>query len=197
MKHPARPGLMVTAALLAAVCAGCGDGDGNGDEDTTEPPTPTATGATTTTAPPTSPPASEGAATVTVRSGDLGRILTDGSGRTLYLFEADTSDRSTCSGGCAAAWPPLITSGKPKAGEGVDAGKLATTTRSDGKTEVVYNGHPLYYYVEDDEPGDTEGQGLDQFGAKWFVLDPAGDKITRAEPDDDQETDQETRPPGY
>ena len=90
-----------------------------------------------------------GAATVAVASSLLGRILVDGGGRTLYLFEKDTSGTSTCDGACAAIWPPLTTKGGPVAGDGAVAAKLGTTERTDGKTEVTYNGHPLYYYAGD------------------------------------------------
>jgi predicted lipoprotein with Yx(FWY)xxD motif len=115
--------------------------------------------------------------TVNVRSTSLGKILVDSRGRTLYLFEKDTGSKSTCSGACASAWPPLRTSGTPKAGSGVTASLLGTTTRSDGNDEVTYNGHPLYYYAGDQKAGDTNGQDLNQFGASWYVLSPAGNKI--------------------
>jgi predicted lipoprotein with Yx(FWY)xxD motif len=117
---------------------------------------------------------------VSVRSSGLGKILVDSQGRSLYLFEKDTGTKSTCSSACAAAWPPFTTSGKPKAGSGVTASLLGTSTRSDGKTQVTYNGHPLYYYAGDQKAGDTNGQNLDQFGAEWYVLSPAGKKIERS-----------------
>lgn len=123
--------------------------------------------------------APKGAAAVAVDSGKLGRTLVDGKGRTLYLFEADKTEKSTCSGGCAKAWPPLLTKGKPKAGKGVKAGLLGSTTRKGGKKEVTYNGHPLYLFEGDATPGDTNGQGLDQFGAKWFVLDAHGNEVEK------------------
>jgi predicted lipoprotein with Yx(FWY)xxD motif len=84
---------------------------------------------------------------------------------------------STCYGACAALWPPLTTTGKPHAGAGVSASLLGTTKRSDGKVEVTYNGHPLYYYVADTKRGQTTGQGLNQFGAPWWVLTPTGKEI--------------------
>ena len=116
-------------------------------------------------------------AAVDVGTSPLGQLLVDGSGRTLYLFEADKGTSSVCDGPCAQAWPPLLTKGAPIAGTGANAADLGTTTRKDGTTEVTYNGHPLYYYVGDTKAGDTTGQGLNQFGAKWYVLTPAGDKI--------------------
>jgi len=116
-------------------------------------------------------------AVVAVASSPLGQILVDGSGRTLYLFEADTSTSSTCYGPCAQAWPPLLTTGTPTAGTGANGADISTTTRKDGTAEVTFHGHPLYYYVGDGKPGETTGQALNQFGAKWYVLAPSGDKI--------------------
>jgi predicted lipoprotein with Yx(FWY)xxD motif len=112
-----------------------------------------------------------------VRTTPLGRILVDGRGMTLYLFEKDTGMKSTCDGSCAKFWPPVTTTGAAKAGSGLDAGKLGTTARSDGETEVTYNGHPLYYYAGDKQPGDTTGEGLNAFGALWYVLSPAGKEV--------------------
>ncbi|WP_405626498.1 hypothetical protein [Streptomyces sp. NBC_01396] len=113
----------------------------------------------------------------TATAGKLGTILVDAKGRTLYLFEADKSTQSTCNGSCAAAWPPLLTSGSPTAGGSAKSGLLGTTKRSDGKTQVTYHGHPLYGYAGDSKPGDTNGQDLNQFGAAWYVLDVSGQKV--------------------
>jgi len=117
-------------------------------------------------------------ATVGVANVDpLGAILVDSQGRTVYLFEKDTGPESTCFGPCATEWPPVTTSGKPSAGSGVTASMLGTTKRSDGKTQVTYNGHPLYLFEADQKPGDATGQNVDAFGAKWYVLSSAGDKV--------------------
>jgi predicted lipoprotein with Yx(FWY)xxD motif len=88
--------------------------------------------------------------TVQVRRTRLGKILVDSRGRTLYLFKKDTGGKSRCSGSCAVNWPPLLATGRPRAGNDVKASKLATTRRSNGKTQVVYNGHPLYRIIGDD-----------------------------------------------
>jgi len=153
---------------IALIAAGCG-GSASGAPNSSGP-----YGSAATTSPPN---AAAGAAKVAVANSPLGRILVDGGGRTLYLFEKDTSTASTCDGSCASIWPPFTTTGKPLAGDGALAGKLGTTKRTDGKIEVTYNGHPLYYYAGDTKPGDTTGQGLDSFGAEWDVLSPAGRKI--------------------
>jgi len=118
-------------------------------------------------------------ATVAVGKSPLGRIIVDSKGITLYDVPPDKGTTSVCYGACAALWPPLITKGKPVAGPGVRASLLGTTKRKDGKLEVTYNGHPLYYFVSDRKPGQATGQALNQFGGPWWVLSPAGREIHR------------------
>ena len=144
-------------AAVALAVAGCGGGSGGG----------------TATAKPT---AAARAAIATAPSG-LGRILVNAQHRTLYLFEKDRGAMSACSGACASVWPPATTTGKPVAGPGAVTAKLGTIRRSDGTTQITYGGHPLYGYVGDAKAGDLNGQGLNQFGAEWYVLSPAGHKI--------------------
>jgi predicted lipoprotein with Yx(FWY)xxD motif len=117
--------------------------------------------------------------TVAVAKSRLGRILVDSKGITLYDFVTDKGGASSCYGACAALWPPLITKGKPHAGHGVRPSLLGTTKRKDGKLEVTYKHHPLYYFVTDRKPGQTTGQGVNQFGGPWWVLSPAGREIHR------------------
>ena len=116
-------------------------------------------------------------ATLGVESTSLGKILVDGQGRTLYLFQGDTGTKSNCSGACATNWPPL-TSANPTVGKGANASMIGTTKRSDGTTQVTYNGHPLYTFSGDSNPGDTSGQGVNAFGALWYTLSPAGQQVT-------------------
>jgi predicted lipoprotein with Yx(FWY)xxD motif len=120
-------------------------------------------------------------ATVKTRTvSKLGKIIVDGQSHTLYLFEKDKNGKSRCSGNCAKNWPPLLTKGKPKAGSGARASKLGTTKRSDGTTQVTYGGHPMYTFVADkNKPGSTKGQGVDAFGAEWYVVGPNGKKIEK------------------
>jgi len=118
-------------------------------------------------------------ARVAVAKSPVGRILVDSKGITLYDFVQDKGTTSTCYGACAALWPPLVTKGKPIAGPGVRASLLGATKRKDGKLEVTYGGHPLYYFVTDRKPGQTTGQGVDQFGGPWWVLSPRGKEIHR------------------
>jgi predicted lipoprotein with Yx(FWY)xxD motif len=119
---------------------------------------------------------------VAVASSTLGRILVDGHGRTLYLFAKDRKGKSACSGACAVYWPPLIASGKPRAVAGARAPLLGTTRRADGRLQVTYRHHPLYRYAGDAKKGQTSGQGLNASGGKWWVLSPAGKKITSTGP---------------
>lgn len=117
------------------------------------------------------------AASIGVRKGTPGTYLVDGQGRSLYLFEADKGHTSTCSGACAQAWPPVTSTSKPKATQGVRASLLGTSRRGDGTSQVTYAGHPLYRYAGDRAAGDTAGQGLDQFGAGWYLLKSDGTEI--------------------
>ena len=150
--------LAVVSALVLAACGGSSDGGSN--------------------SPSTSTPATPGVASatpiITAKSGSLGTFLTDAKGRTLYLWDADHGAMSTCNGACAQDWPPLTTKDAPKAGAGVKASLLGTSTRSDGTKEVTYAGHPLYYYAGDTGPGQATGQGSAAFGAPWWVVTPGG-----------------------
>jgi predicted lipoprotein with Yx(FWY)xxD motif len=113
-------------------------------------------------------------ATVKVAHRDLGKILVDSRGRTLYVLSADLAGKSKCFGACAQNWPPLRASRKPTVGTGLKASKVGTIRRSDGKPQVTYNRHPLYRFVGDTKPGQTHGQGIVAFGGRWTVVSPAG-----------------------
>jgi predicted lipoprotein with Yx(FWY)xxD motif len=104
----------------------------------------------------------------------LGQFLTDEQGNSLYLFTNDTPNTSNCYDKCADNWPPLLTSGSPVAGEGLDAALLGTTQRQDGSTQATYNGWPLYYFVKDQQPGDTTGQ---EVGDVWYLVSPQGEQV--------------------
>jgi len=106
--------------------------------------------------------------------GDLGTVLVDSQGLTLYDFHKDQGGESSCYGACAAAWPPLLTEGDPQAQGAADRGMLGTTQRKDGTTQVTYNGWPLYTYAGDQAPGEANGNDIDQFGAEWYALQPNG-----------------------
>jgi predicted lipoprotein with Yx(FWY)xxD motif len=121
-------------------------------------------------------PAASGA-TVKVRTTSYGRILVSGKGLTLYVFTRDKTPKSRCYGDCAKAWPPLLTKGKPRAGEGAKASLVGSTRRAGGSRQVTYNGHPVYRYVADRKPGDVFCQDVDEFGGTWLIVSPSGAAI--------------------
>jgi predicted lipoprotein with Yx(FWY)xxD motif len=128
-------------------------------------------------APESSPPAASmtpaGPAMVKAKDTSVGKILVDDKDMTLYAFDKDKEGKPTCTGECATAWPPLLTTGKPTAGEGVDANALGEVDRSDGTKQVTYKNLPLYHYAKDTKPGDMNGQGVKEFDGKWWVVDAA------------------------
>jgi predicted lipoprotein with Yx(FWY)xxD motif len=115
---------------------------------------------------------------ITTHAGSAGAFLTADSGRTVYLWAKDGMNMSACSGACAAAWPPVPATGTLTATGGAKASDLGTITRSDGTKQVTYDGHPLYYFVGDSAAGQTNGQGSDNFGAKWWLVGASGAEIT-------------------
>jgi predicted lipoprotein with Yx(FWY)xxD motif len=149
-------GLIVVVGLVALVVAVSG-GSGNNSQ------TPTAA-----------------ASAVSVKSTALGKTLVDANGRTLYLFQADKPNISTLSTAGLAVWPAFTSTRTPQAEGGAQASLIGTTTGRGGAREVTYNGHPLYYYIGDQASGNTRGQGLNQFGARWYVLAPSGNAVTGA-----------------
>jgi predicted lipoprotein with Yx(FWY)xxD motif len=120
-----------------------------------------------------------GGAVVKLGSSSLGRVLVDAHGKTLYLWAHDKTAKSTCNGDCAEYWPPLLSHGKPLAAGGAQASLLGTTRRSDGRSQVTYAGHPLYYFVQDTKPGQTKGEGLTGFGGRWDPVSAAGGAVQK------------------
>jgi len=114
---------------------------------------------------------------IKVVDSDYGRVVADGKGEAFYLFDLEKGKKSRCYGACAKAWPPAITRGKPRARGGAKAGLLGTTRRKNGKLQVTYKGHPLYYYV-DDEPGLILCQDVFEYGGLWLVVKPNGNPVT-------------------
>jgi predicted lipoprotein with Yx(FWY)xxD motif len=119
-----------------------------------------------------------GGTVIETASSSAGTVLTNGSGRAVYLWVKDTGDTSNCNGACAGAWPPVTTTGPATASGGAKASDLSTITRSDGSKQVTYDGHPLYYFAGDSGSGAAAGQGSDGFGAKWWLVTPTGSDVT-------------------
>jgi predicted lipoprotein with Yx(FWY)xxD motif len=117
--------------------------------------------------------ASTSGTVITTRSGPDGTYLAAGSGRAVYLWTADSSNSSMCSGACASAWPPVIAKGNLTASGAAASADLGTITRSDGTKQVTYGGHPLYYFAGDSGAGMTNGQASNSFGAKWWLITPS------------------------
>ena len=167
--------LTLTAALAALAVAGCGGGDDDSGDDVAATTTPQASKPAGSDGGKEKPEAKQDGSLVEVGDSEFGRILVDDEGRTLYAFDKEKTDRSECFGACAEAWPPFYTKGEPQAGKGVDQGLLGTTDH-DGRDLVTYDGHPLYYYV-DEGPNEVLCQGVDEFGGLWLVVDPGGEPI--------------------
>jgi predicted lipoprotein with Yx(FWY)xxD motif len=161
--------IAVPAAAIALGAGACGSAAASNG-------TPAASHSAT--SPATSPATVAAGVTLETHQGAAGTFLTDASGRAVYLWHADSGMSSKCVGACATAWPPLTTTGSIHAGSGVSASDIGTITRSDGTTQITYNGHPLYEFVGDRQPGQTKGQGSTAFGAKWWLVNPAGQAIT-------------------
>ncbi len=149
-------------ASLTLVAAACGGSDGGSA--TASPSATTAKAAS--------------AATVAAANSDLGNVLVDAQGRTLYRFGADMGTMSACSDACARNWPPLVASGTATVGHGAKASLLGVNTRSDGRQQVTYNGHPLYRFAGDRKAGDTNGQNVNAFGGTWSALTATGNQVT-------------------
>jgi predicted lipoprotein with Yx(FWY)xxD motif len=172
-------GLVVVILAVVAVVA-IADSGGGGSSSSSS--TGGLYGSSTSTKKPAPAPAktTSAGAGVAVANHGAGPMLVDGSGRTLYLWEADTGSQSMCSGACAQGWPPLTTTAGVRAGHGVDANLLGTTKRADGGRQVTYAGHPLYLFAGDTAAGHLNGQGSDAFGADWWAVAPSGSAITQA-----------------
>jgi len=165
MPMPVKLAIPLGAALLATACSS----------------------AATTSSPSSAPAAGSSASAsttgtvISTQAGSAGAFLTAGSGRAVYLWAKDGMNMSACTGACAAAWPPVPATGTLTATGGAKASDLGTITRSDGTKQVTYDGHPLYYFVGDSAAGQTNGQGSDNFGAKWWLVATSGAKITAAD----------------
>jgi predicted lipoprotein with Yx(FWY)xxD motif len=177
--------LTILAGLaLAAFAAGCGDSDS--DQSQSEPQS-SADAASTETGgsddaaqqaeqPKPKPKPEKKGVTITLAGSQFGEVLFDGDSRAIYLFDKEKSSESECYGDCAVEWPPVLTKGDPQAKGGVSGGKLGTTKRDDGTTQVTYDGQPLYYY-QDDPDGVVGCHNIPGFGGLWLALDASGNPV--------------------
>ncbi|BBH18587.1 hypothetical protein Back2_28740 [Nocardioides baekrokdamisoli] len=162
--------LIAPAAVAGILLSACGSSTystgGYGHPSTTTSPSMSASGS--------------GAEQIATAKGEYGTYLTADEGRAVYLWAGDSGSTSNCSSACASAWPPVLTTGAPKASGSAMTPDLGTVKRSDGGTQVTYKGHPLYYFAGDSGAGSTNGQGNNGFGAKWWLVSPTGAPITGA-----------------
>jgi predicted lipoprotein with Yx(FWY)xxD motif len=154
----------VGAALLVAACGSSSNSSNSGSSQSS-------TGSAST---------SSSSPTIGTAKGSVGTYLVGASGRALYLWAADSKGKSSCSGSCASTWTPLTASSMPHVMGGANAADISLISRSDGRKQVTYNGHPLYYYSADTSAGMTSGEGTNSFGAKWWLVAPSGSGITSA-----------------
>ncbi|MFE3587526.1 hypothetical protein ACFXOY_08375 [Streptomyces niveus] len=186
-RHTRTVTALASALLLATAAAGCSDNGGDhgsaSGSDRAEQPNNHEVDVVPAASSSASASASASASSspkVDVKNGSFGKMLVDEKGRSLYQFDKDTTNKSMCSGSCATAWPPFVVTTKPAAGSGIKANLLKTIKRSDGSEQVTYNGRPLYRFEGDKKPGDINGQDINAFGAKWFIMNPDGKKVTTA-----------------
>jgi predicted lipoprotein with Yx(FWY)xxD motif len=168
---------LLTLAATALVAAGCGDDDANGSDDSARAAETAVKEEEDAAMKEDEAMAAKRGATVKVVDSQFGRVIADRRGEAFYLFDKEKGKRSRCYGECAVAWPPVLTKAKPRAGNGADADLLGTTKRRNGKLQVTYNGHPLYYY-KDDEPGRILCHNVDEFGGLWLVVNRRGDAVS-------------------
>lgn len=193
------PLMMLAAGLFLAACGG-GEGPSDAgtaepqaaDEQPVEPAEPEASEEPVEPADEEAAPTEDAAGEVDLAVGvtDLGEILVDGDGMTLYLFTEDPPGESACVDDCVAAWPPLLVDGDPQVGEGVDPGLVGTIAREDGSVQITYDGSPLYTWASDSAPGEVTGQDVQ---GVWFVVAADGTAVM----DGGDEAEDAGRGPSY
>jgi predicted lipoprotein with Yx(FWY)xxD motif len=169
-KQRNRLGALAAVAVLALAAVGCGSDD---TKTTTSDAAAVATQSTTA--------AQTKAAAIATKDSSLGAILAGTKNHTVYMFEADKNGKSNCTGDCAAAWPPVLTNGNPTAAPDAQSSALGTTKRDDGKMQVTYAGHPIYYFTKDTDEEDVYGNDVEAFGADWYAMTATGAKAEKSD----------------
>jgi predicted lipoprotein with Yx(FWY)xxD motif len=187
------------AAVAALAIAGCGGGSSSSESSNSEAAGGSSNGGGKSVS--SSPSGSGSGMAITGASvSGLGTVLVDSEGLTVYEFAKDKGTSSSCYGECAEGWPPVITEGAPSAGEGAMASQLGTTKRKDGTLQVTYAGHPLYTFVEDEGPGEANGNGSEAFGGTWSALDESGAAVegsASGEAEESEESSESSSGGGY
>jgi predicted lipoprotein with Yx(FWY)xxD motif len=172
MPVPVKVGIPLASALLATACSSAATASPSSSSSPSSPSSAPAAGS--------SASASTTGTVISTHAGSAGTFLTDG-GRAVYLWAKDGMNMSACTGACASAWPAVPATGTLTATGGAQASDLGTITRSDGTKQATYDGHALYFFAGDSAAGQTNGQGSDSFGAKWWLVAPSGAKITASD----------------
>jgi len=171
---------LCAATLLLTFLAACGDDSGSAADQPASTSSATArvteapTATTSEPAPSTTAKPTQRGTRIVAAGSEFGTMLFDGTGQAIYLFDIETTAKPECYDACAEAWPPVLTTGDPLAGPGVESSLLATTERTDGTIQVTYNDHPLYFYAHENK---HEVRCHDIFlnGGNWYVVQPGGD----------------------
>jgi predicted lipoprotein with Yx(FWY)xxD motif len=166
--------LTIAVACTGLLVAGCG-----GDDDSSDSASTTAAETTEATAPAETQPAGGDAKGTAIKAGDsqCGQVIFDGDDQAIYYFDTESGSKSECDGACAEARPPVLTDGDPPATGGANANLLGTTERTDGTTQVTYDGHPVYYYAHEG-PGAVTCHNVDEFGGLWLAVEPSGEAVS-------------------
>jgi predicted lipoprotein with Yx(FWY)xxD motif len=164
--------LAIATALVVAGCGGGGSSTSSGSSSAYG----SGGGSTTSEQKPAAAETGEAATISLASGGDLGMILVEGKGMTVYDFHKDKGGTSSCYGACAQAWPPVMSTGAPQPGNGASASMLGTVKRKDGTMQVTYAGHPLYTFIEDKKPGEANGNDVTAFGGQWYALKGNGEE---------------------
>jgi predicted lipoprotein with Yx(FWY)xxD motif len=184
---------LCAAAALALAIAGCGGGSDSTSSSAASTDAAGADSGKSVEPVKAAPNAEKGTVFVSLGNvSDLGMVLVNSQGMTLYDFQKDDGTESSCYGECAGFWPPLLTKGEPQPSNGADASLLGTTERKDGTTQVTYDGHPLYTFVEDTKPGEANGNDLDKFGGEWYALNSQGEEPASGGGEEDSGTTTES-----
>jgi predicted lipoprotein with Yx(FWY)xxD motif len=173
------PGMrrLYALAFVAVLLLVGGCGDDSSDAGSTEPRPAAEAPAVQPASTPKKPKPKPTGTKIALKGSQFGKILYDSPrGQAIYLFDRETSRKPRCYGACADAWPPVYAKGTPRAGKGIDPGLLGTTKRSDGRRQVTYGGHALYFYAHEG-PGQVLCQDVEEFGGTWLVVRANGDPV--------------------
>jgi predicted lipoprotein with Yx(FWY)xxD motif len=163
----------LAAIAVVVVLSGCGGSSGVTRAPATTPAAPAPSSAAAAPAPSSAVPAKTTGTVITTAGSDYGVMLFDQKGQAIYLFDKEKTSAAKCYDRCAAAWPPVLTKGAAQAAGAARKDLLSTTKRADGREQVTYAGHPLYYYAFE-KPHQVLCHDVVEYGGRWLVVTPSG-----------------------